>query len=340
MRYDRHGFPIPAEFERPPAARDAADFGRVGPLPATLSQTLSKGERFQDDFGGRAAPESVGRQRPGAWKRWLLLVVILGGVVPAIVIPQVLPLVREAVVQWSLERAAECEARSDMAGAVADVSRALRWLGDEPDLLCMRAMFRLEERDAPGCLEDAKRASEIAPTAIQPWRVRALVNVVLDDVEAALAAADMVVKLSAAGDPDALNHRAYIRGLVGRDLPAALADIDRALGGRDGATEDSSPEMLDTRGFLLHLLGRHREAVDQMNLAIAGMQQNRRKLGLLAGRVDPVQLACRLRGLDHGLAVMLHHRALACRAVGLEEQAKQDFELADRKGFDPTRGIF
>jgi hypothetical protein len=342
MRYDRHGFPIPTEFERPAASRDAADFGRIGPRPATLEQDRG----VQDDgFGvGRAATVPVGRQRPGAGKRWLLLAVILGGVVPAIVIPQVLPVVREVVVRWSLERAAECEARSDIAGAVADVSRAVRWLGDDADLLCMRAMLRLEERDSPGCLEDAVRASEIAPTAVQPWRVRALVNVVLDDVDAALAAADMVVNLSAAGDPDALNHRAYIRGLVGRDLPAALADIERALGGgvggRDGATEESSPEMLDTRGFLLHLVGRHEEAVDQLNLAITGMQQNRRKLSLLAGRVDPVQLACRVRGLEHGMAVMLHHRALACRAVGLEEQAKQDFEQADRKGFDPSRGIF
>ena len=340
MRYDRHGFPIPAEFEQPAAARDAVDFGRVD----SRSAAQPRSERFQDDVGGRDATASAGRQRPGAWKRWLLLAVILGGVVPAIVIPQALPIVREVVVQWSLERAAECEARSDIAGAVADVSRALRWLGDDADLLCMRAMLRLEERDAAGCLEDAKRASAMAPTAVQPWRVRALVNVVLDDVDAALAAADMVVNLSSPGDPDALNHRAYIRGLVGRDLPAALADIDRALAGREGggrnATEDASPEMLDTRGFLLHLLGRHREAVDQMNPAITAMQQNRRKLGLLAGRVDPVQLACRLRGLDHGMAVMLHHRALACRAVGLEEQAKQDFELAGRKGFDPTRGIF
>jgi len=329
MRYDRHGFPIPAEFERPAVAQDAADFDRVGPRPAMLEQ--------DDGYGlGRAAPVPAGRQRPGAWKRWLLLAVILGGVVPAIVIPQVLPVVREVVVQWSLEQAAECEARGDIAGAVADVSRALRWLGDDADLLCMRSMLRLEERDASGCLEDAMRASGIAPTAVQPWRVRALVNVVLEDVESALAAADMVINLSAPGDPDALNHRAYIRGLVGRDLPAALADIDRAIGG----SEEASPEMLDTRGFLLHLVGRHRDAVDQLNLAITGMQQNRRKLALLAGRVDPVQLACRVRVLEHGMAVMLHHRALACRAVGLEEQAKQDFDLADRKGFDPTRGIF
>jgi len=345
MRYDRHGFPIPAEFDRPTAARDVDDFFRGVPRVATPEQA-------DGPAVGRAAAGPGDRLRPGAWKRWLLLTVILGGVIPAIVIPQVLPVVREAVVQWSLERAAECEARSDIAGAVADVSRAVRWLGDDAELLCMRAMLRLEQRDAQGCLEDATRAAAIAPTAVQPWRVRALVNVVLDDVDAALSAADMVINLSAPGDPDALNHRAYIRGLVGRDLPAALADIDRALGekvgekmgervgGRDGAIEESSPEMLDTRGFLLHLVGRHREAVDQLNLAITGMQQNRRKLGLLTGRVDPVQLACRVRSLDHGMAVMLHHRALACRAVGLEEQAKQDFELAERKGFDPTRGIF
>ena len=322
MRYDRHGFPIPAEFERPaPVAREAADFGRIGSRPAVL------------DHDGAV---TAGRQRAGAWKRWLLIAIIFGGVLPAIVLPQVLPVIREAVVLWSLERAAECEARSDIAGAVTDLSRALHWQGEESDLLCMRAMLRLEDRDARGALDDAVRAAAIAPTAVQPWRVRALVNVVLDDVEGALSAADMVISLSAAGDPDALNHRAYIRGLVGRDLPAALADIDRAIGDR----ADASPEMLDTRGFLLHLVGRHREAVDQLNLAITGMQQNRRQIGLLSGRVDPVQLACRLRGLDHGMAVMLHHRAQACRAVGLEEQAKQDFELADRKGFDPSRGIF
>lgn len=342
MRYDRNGFPIPVEFDRPPtAARDAADFGRVGPRPATLDRDggserpggLSGFDRIDS---GRFGADSGGRQRPGVWKRWLLIAVIFGGVVPAVVVPQALPLVREAVVLWSLQRAAECEAQSDIAGAVSDVSRALRWHGDEAELLCMRAMLRLEARDAQGALADAGRAAAIAPTAVLPWRVQALVHAVLDDAEAAISAAEMVVNLSAAGDADALNHRAYLRGLTGRDLPAALVDIDRAI----GDSEESSPEMLDTRGFVLHLLGRHREAVDQLNLAITGMQQNRRKLGLLAGRVDAVHLACRLRGLDHGMAVMLQHRALACRAIGLEEQAKQDFELAGKKGFDPTRGIF
>jgi hypothetical protein len=37
---------------------------------------------------------------------------------------------------------------------------------------------------------------------------------------------------------------------------------------------------------------------------------------------------------------MLHHRGLACRAIGLERQARQDFESAERKGYDASRGIF
>ena len=314
MRYDRQGFPIPPEFESPAArVQNAAAFELASP---------------------RAAPAL--EPRPGSPKQWLLIALVLGGVLPAILIPQVLPVVRQAVVQWSLERASECEARNDLSGAVSDLNRAVSWHGDDADLLCMRAMLRLEDRDAPGAMEDVVHASIISPTAIQPWRVRALAHVVLNEPESALADADMVVSLSTPGDPEALNHRAYIRALVNRDLEAALADIDRAL----DAGKEKSPEMLDTRGFLLHLVGRHQDAVDQLNQAITGLQQNRRQLGLLAGRVDPVQLACRVRGLDHGMAVMLHHRALACRAVGLEEQAKQDSELASRKGFDPTRGIF
>jgi hypothetical protein len=37
---------------------------------------------------------------------------------------------------------------------------------------------------------------------------------------------------------------------------------------------------------------------------------------------------------------MHHHRGLACQAMGLERQARQDFETADRKGYAPDRGIF
>jgi len=37
---------------------------------------------------------------------------------------------------------------------------------------------------------------------------------------------------------------------------------------------------------------------------------------------------------------MLHHRGMACQALGLAGQARQDFETAEHKGYAPERGIF
>jgi len=307
MRYDRNGFPIPPDFGVPYAG-----------VP---------------DAG--SPDEAMPRRGVGSRKRLVVLAMVAVGLA-VVVVPEMMPTVRQMVVEWSLERAGACEARNDLGGAIADMSRAIRWHGDDVDLLCMRAMLRLEDRDATGALMDATHAAEIAPTAVQPLRVRALVHAVLGQGDEAIADAEMVVALAAPGDSETLNHRAYIRAIVGRELPAALRDIDAAI----GSLGKSSPELLDTRGFLLHLLGRHQEAIDQLNLAIDGMQQQRRQLGLLAGRMDRSELTRRLRVLDHGLAVMLQHRAMACQEAGLAEQSKQDFELARKKGFDPSRGIF
>jgi tetratricopeptide (TPR) repeat protein len=305
MRYDRDGFPVPPGFE---------------PTPTTPDRDGSAPHR------GRSWP---------AWKRLVLLGLVAGVLLPAIVLPEAAPFVRQLVVGWSLERAAACEARDDVRGAVVEVGRALRWHGVDAELLCLRAMLRLEDRDAPGALDDAQAAAAAAPLSPQPLRVRALVRVVLGEPDAALADAAQVVSLAIPGDADALNFRAYVRALVGRDVPEALADIDAAI----VAVGEAPPELLDTRGYILFLAGRTQEAIDQLNLAIDGMQQQRRQLTLLAGRMDRDELARRLRTFDHGLAVMLHHRAQACEKAGLAEQAKQDFELAKKKGFDPSRGI-
>jgi len=304
MRYDRDGFPIPPDFE-PHAAETAA--AGVGAEP----------------------------KRRGGWKRFALVGLVAGLLLPAILLPEALPLARRLVVGVALERAAACEARSDIGGAVTELGRAIRWHGADAELLCMRAMLRLEDRDAAGALEDATSAAAEAPLASQPLRVRALVHVVLGNPDAALADAARVVSLATPGDTEALNLRAYVRALVGREVPEALADIDAAI----ATLGEPPPEILDTRGYILLLAGRTQEAIDQLNLAIDGMQQNRRRLALLADRIDRDEFARRLRSLDHGLAVMLHHRALACEKAGLAEQAKQDFELARKKGFDPSRGI-
>jgi tetratricopeptide (TPR) repeat protein len=309
MNYDSLGFPIPPEFT-PPA-------GEPG-------------------VGGRSRSA---RPAAGPQKRFVVAIALLG-VVGACVGPAVMPLVREAVVIWSLERAVGREASGQVTAAVAEVGRAVDWCPDDAmlrcRLLCWRAMLRIENRDPRAALADAAAALAAAPTSTQPHRVQALCHVMLDEPDEAVAAAEAAVHAAGNGNPEALNHRAYIRALVGRDLPAALTDIDTALRGSDGA----APELLDTRGFILHLLGRHPEAVDQLTLAISAAVAQQRRLATLLGQTESDEVVSRLRSLDHGLAVMHQHRGLACRAAGLEAQARQDLDIAARKGFDPSRGIF
>ena len=316
MNYDRLGFPIPPDFDRP-----------------TDDETGLPQRRPHRD-GGRAGPG----------KRLLLVALILVLVVPAIVAPAVMPSVRLAVMEWSLERAILREGRGAVGAALADLTRAIEWGGPvleaEPAercrLLCWRAMLAIQTGDPSAALDVAALAASIAPTVVQPQRVMALIHAIQGDADATLAAAEMVLEFSGGGDPEALNHRAYMRALVGRELEAALADIETALAG----SGEGSPEFLDTRGFVLHLLGRQQDALADLNAAIERAQEDRRRLLLLSGHVTDGELAYRLRVADHALAVMHHHRGLACRALGLRGQAEQDLAIAERKGFDPARGVF
>jgi tetratricopeptide (TPR) repeat protein len=313
MKYDRLGFPIPPSFPDPAVADEPRPFSSPTPAP----------------------PRAAGRR-----KRLVLLGLMALVIVPGLLAPGIMSAVSEAVVTWSLEQAIVGEARGNVPAAISNLGRAIRWCDDDTDrrcrLLCWRAMLRIENLDARGALADAEQAIGIAPTSSQPRRVSALAHVILDDADAALEDAEAAVTLSAHADPEALNHRAYIRALVGRDLEAALADIDAALP-PDG---EGSPEFLDTKGFVLHLLGRHHEAVDLLNVAIDATQKTRRRLMELSPHADPDELAYRVRSVDHALAVMHQHRGVACRALGLAGQAAQDLETAERKGYAPQRGIF
>lgn len=300
--YDDLGFPIPAEFEVP---------GTSG------TQRLAT------------------RQRPGPVKRWVVIVVALGLVLPAVVVPALVPLAKQVVGRWSLERAFACEARNDVAGAVREMGRAVAWFGEDATLLAARAMLRLESGDQPGAAADADRAVALAPARIEPYRVRAIVHVCRGRAEAALADVAMVVDLAGEENAEAVNLRAYVRGLVGQEIPEALADIERVV----AAMPAPSPEVLDTRGFLRHLAGQSVEALADLEEAIALTQLRRQQMVVVSGRIDRLDLLQRMRTLDHSLAVMLHHRGLIFEAVGEVERAQADFELARRKGFAPERGI-
>ena len=98
MQYDRLGFPIPSDFE-PAVPRGRRGSTRLASDPR---------DRFAD--AEQSAVPDRGRAA-GPLKRFVLLAALGLVVVPALVLPFVGPLAREAVVQWSLERAAVREAR-------------------------------------------------------------------------------------------------------------------------------------------------------------------------------------------------------------------------------------
>ncbi|MBM4058248.1 MAG: hypothetical protein FJ275_08435, partial [Planctomycetes bacterium] len=151
MHYDRLGFPIPPQFDRP------AEADPPPPIRGSLAQP----------------------RRPGRGKRLLLMAVLVGVVVPAAIIPAVMPTFREGVVHWSLGQAIRHEGRGDLDAAVTDLGRAIRWGGRsiEADpvrksrLLCWRAMLHMENRDLTAAVADADLAASIAPTGAQPHRI-------------------------------------------------------------------------------------------------------------------------------------------------------------------------
>lgn len=349
MRFDRDGFPIPSEFERPnddldgfgpPPRREPAGGGRSTAVPQAGGRKVSSGDADgPPPFGSLTDPaprQFRVEEPPLRRKRFSLLVLVALVLLPAVVIPELLPFVRDVVVEWSLQEAASREAQGDVVGALGAVERAVAWHAEDADLLIRRGHLRLQNRDPAGAILDADRAVTLEPLTPRARRLRALVHTVLERPDEALADAEAVVGMSVPGDPESLNLRAYTRAQLKRDLPEALADIELAI--ERGAGE--LPEHLDTRGYILHLLGRHHEAIDDLNRAIDGMQALRGRLELSRGRADPIEIDLRLRVADQGLAVMHHHRGEACAAAGFEGQARQDLDLAARLGFDPTRGVF
>jgi len=313
--YDTLGFPIPV------------DFGPPDPDPTASHHSL---------VDSSVGPPPSGRRRAHPAKRLILLGVLVFGVVPLAVGPSLLPEIRAAVAQWSLERARRFEVRDESAAAVAELDRAIAWFGEDAELLCIRAGLRLENRDPGGARRDLCRAIELSPMAVEPIRIRAIVHASLGDADAALADADWVCERTGGDAPPSVNLRSYVRALVGRDLEDALDDMNGLI----DSLGEPPPEYVDTRGFLLYLLGRHEEALADLDGGISGMRDARRQLTLLAGRIDRLDLARRLRAADHALAVMTHHRGLVLEALGRAPEAEETFRLAVRKGYDPGRGVF
>jgi len=130
--------------------------------------------------------------------------------------------------------------------AIADFNDALR--------LASKYAYALEGRG------QSERGKGDAKAALQDYQMA------LNDphTDNALADAQAVVELSAAGDPEALNTRCWVRGVNNTELAEGLADCQRSL-----ATRPNSAETLDSLALIYFRQGRFSDAVTQYTAALA-----------------------------------------------------------------------
>ena len=216
MQYDRLGFPIPKEFE--PAAERARTTGNAGRLPPGF------------DVEPRDPSE------PGPFRRFFLVGVLLLGVLPVLLLPKILPVVRREIVDGAIRQAMVDEGRADVAGAARQVGRALAWVDGDADqqhaLLCWRSALRLQDGDARGAITDATAAAIVAPKSARPLRTRAIARVVAGDVDAALSRPKNLKALARAITASRNNllasiHGAFLQTAQGQLSPAEYLEFQK-----------------------------------------------------------------------------------------------------------------
>ena len=163
--------------------------------------------------------------------------------------------------------------------------------GELSKLYALRSWIYVRSGQARQALDDANKAVELSPT------------------------------------PDNLNARAYARAILNVELTDGLTDIQKALDEYGGA----DPELLDTRGYLLHLLNRNDEALDDLQRTIDMLLKARRYY--LNDQIRQAEVR-------RSLAVMYHHRGLIYQQLGQKENADRDLGHGERLGYNPAAGVF
>lgn len=144
---------------------------------------------------------------------------------------------------------------------------------------------------------------------------------------------DATKAVEIAPSAEMLNTRAYARAVLKTELKEGLSDIDRALTQQRREVElqrSREAEFLDTRGYLLHQLGRDAEALSVMDRAIAQSERGDRNA---LNQRDQTEF-------DHSLAVMYHHRGEIYRELGQKDKADVDLRRGENLGYDPAHGVF
>lgn len=117
--------------------------------------------------------------------------------------------------------------KGDLAGAIADFSKAIELDPKSVDARCFRGLARLESGDRDGAIEDYSKAIELDPKFAPAYASRGLAKNAKEDYDGAIEDFSKAMELDPK-DPKAPLDRAYAK-VAKKDLAGAIDDFSRSI---------------------------------------------------------------------------------------------------------------
>lgn len=249
--------------------------------------------------------------------------------------------------RWQVARAVQAHVEGKRDEALTALDEILR---DDPTnvpVLLLRAEWQLEEGAGDRALQDVEDAYAVTHSDDRRdlWMqfIRSQAYVAVGKYEDAARDADELVGATNVNTPAArgmyLNWAAYVRAIGNFDLEKGLQQVNEALK-LTSAVNQMAP--LDTRAFVYYRLGRHAEALTDLNLALRDVE-----LELAAwekeygpGSYRPADADTSTRRQFRNWAVIYYHRGLVYEALSEPDKAEADWKQVRDWGFEPTEELY
>ncbi|MBL9123894.1 MAG: hypothetical protein JNG90_09705 [Planctomycetaceae bacterium] len=282
-------------------------------------------------------PQAPRRWWRSRYARWTAIALVLLTALGIALEPLFREQAKEVMGDVAAARAISFFYDGDLPAALAQLDKAVEWAPENPAILFSRAEMRRRNNDLEGSLADYNRVIELRPTFSGGYAGRATVWQRLGKYPEAIGDLTLALRHQPAWEPDPWNQRAYIRALGNVDLELALDDVNEAI----RLAEEENASYLDTRGYIQHLLGKHSEALADLNRAIllTSAQREQWRLQGEKEQSDPRLRKLRDQDFEHALAVMYQHRGRVHAALKNEADAARDAAEAQKLGYDPAQGI-
>lgn len=324
--------------------------------------------------GGEEVPAQLYKKKQSDLQARIVLSValaLLGGWLLFINLPR-------EISRWYQAAALVAYDRGEFSRAMYLLDRSLALDSKQPEVFARRARWRLdaspptdvgeEERQKlrqkllEGSLADSDEAIDLESDFIEArWqRAEALQRLGRHD-EAVAECTEVyeILQRLAREHPEhsfawnlarALNNRAYFRARGNIELEEALADVQLALkllaaSGGANPGDDTLFTFLDTEGYIYYRMGDYEKALTDLEMAVSGATRSYiTQLRTLDWQmqITPDEMTYRFlkKQNEEKLAVIYYHRGQIYEAMGREDAAENDFNLAKDLGYDEEAGVW